>query len=107
MDEEEGGVNATIAGRLRYGAVDGALIPEGTDLKIYPAARGALISDFIFSSTKGTWLDVGKSAEKTADAVKQIGIFLSPHRRAERDPPPAPGATRSTPGLPRSRSRCR
>ena len=77
VDEEEGGVNATIAGRLRYGAVDGALIPEGTDLKIYPAARGALISDIIFSSTKGTWLDVGKSAEKTADAVKQIGIFLS------------------------------
>ena len=76
VDEEEGGVNATIAGRLRYGAVDGALIPEGTDLKIYPAARGALISDIIFSSTKGTWLDVGKSAEKTADAVKQIGIFL-------------------------------
>ncbi|PKO22205.1 MAG: hypothetical protein CVU38_10625 [Chloroflexi bacterium HGW-Chloroflexi-1] len=77
VDEEEGGVNATIAGRLRYGAVDGALIPEGTDLKIYPAARGALISDFIFRSTKGTWLDVGKSAEKTADAVKQMGIFLT------------------------------
>lgn len=77
VDEEEGGVNATIAGRLRYGAVDGALIPEGTDLKIYPAARGALITDFIFSSTKGTWLDVGKSAEKTADAVKQMGIFLT------------------------------
>jgi acetylornithine deacetylase len=76
VDEEEGGVNATIAGRLRYGAVDGALIPEGTDLKIYPAARGALISDIIFSSTKGTWLDVGKSAAKTADAVKQIGVFL-------------------------------
>ena len=41
VDEEEGGVNATIAGRLRYGAVDGALIPEGTDLKIYPATRRA------------------------------------------------------------------
>jgi acetylornithine deacetylase len=77
VDEEEGGVNATIAGRLRYGAVDGALIPEGTDLKLYPAARGALITDFIFSSTKGSWLDVGKSAAKTADAVKQIGIFLT------------------------------
>lgn len=77
VDEEEGGVNATIAGRLRYGAVDGALIPEGTDLKIYPAARGALITDFIFSSTKGTWLDVGKSAAKVADAVKQMGIFLT------------------------------
>ena len=51
--------------------------PRGHRPKIYPAARGAWISDIIFSSTKGTWLDVGKSAEKTADAVKQIGISLS------------------------------
>jgi len=77
VDEEEGGVNATIAGRLREGTVDGALIPEGTDLNIYPAARGALITDFIFHSTKGTWLDVGKRAETAADAVKQMGLFLS------------------------------
>ena len=106
VDEEEGGVNATIAGRLRYGAVDGALIPEGTDLKIYPAARGALISDIIFSSTKGTWLDVGKSAEKTADAVKQIGIFLShiDELSAMRRRHPVHSALRQ---LPRSRRRCR
>jgi acetylornithine deacetylase len=77
VDEEEGGVNATIAGRLKYGKVDGALLPEGTDLKLYPAARGALITDFIFKSSKGTWLDVGKSGEPAADAVKQIGLFLS------------------------------
>jgi acetylornithine deacetylase len=77
VDEEEGGVNATIAGRLKYGKVDGALLPEGTDLKLYPAARGALITEFIFSSTKGTWLDVGKSGEPAADAVKQMGLFLS------------------------------
>jgi acetylornithine deacetylase len=77
VDEEEGGVNATIAGRLRDGPMDGALLPEGTDMQIYPAARGALITDFIFTSTKGTWLDVGKSTEVTADAVKQLGYFLS------------------------------
>jgi acetylornithine deacetylase len=82
VDEEEGGVNATIAGRLKYGKVDAALLPEGTDLKLYPAARGALITDFIFKSTKGTWLDVGKSApsadgQPAADAVKQMGLFLS------------------------------
>jgi acetylornithine deacetylase len=77
VDEEEGGVNGTIAGRLRDGSPDGAILVEGTDLKIYPAARGCLISDFIFASTKGTWLDVGKSTETTADAVKQIGTFLT------------------------------
>jgi acetylornithine deacetylase len=77
VDEEEGGVNATIAGRLRHGPLDGAVIPEGTDLKIYPAARGALISDIIFTSTKGTWLEVGTSGEQKADAVYQMGLFLS------------------------------
>ncbi len=77
VDEEEGGVNATIAGRLKYGRTDAALLPEGTDLKIYPAARGVLISDFIFTSTKGTWLDVGKSDAPSADAVRQLGVFLS------------------------------
>ena len=69
--------------------MDGALIPEGTDLKLYPAARGALITDFIFSSTKGTWLDVGKRVDKSADAVRQIGLFLTHIDELERDPPAA------------------
>jgi acetylornithine deacetylase len=79
VDEEEGGVNGTFAGRMRYGRMDGAVVMEGTNLQIYPAARGALITDFIFSSTEGTWLEVGLSGEKTerSDAVEQIGIFLS------------------------------
>jgi acetylornithine deacetylase len=75
VDEEEGGVNATIAGRLRGGPMDGAIVPEATGLDIYPAIRGALIINFTFSA-EGTWLDVGKS-EKQADAVEQIGIFLT------------------------------
>ncbi len=78
VDEEEGGVNGTFAGRLRYGPMDGAVLLEGTNLQIYPAARGALITDFIFSSTEGTWLEVGMAGEKEerSDAVEQIGIFL-------------------------------
>lgn len=77
VDEEEAGVNATIAGRLRQGPLDAAIIPEGTNLQIYPAARGALISDFIFSSTKGTWLEVGTGGADQADVIQQIGIFLT------------------------------
>jgi acetylornithine deacetylase len=77
VDEEEGGVNATIAGRLHDGMVDGAVITECTYLNVYPAARGALIVDFIFHSTKGTWLEVGRSTETKADAVLQMGLFLS------------------------------
>ncbi len=77
VDEEEGGVNATIAGRLRHGPMDAAIIPEGTGLQIYPAARGVLVTDFIFSSGKGTWLEVGTGAHQGADAVEQIGVFLT------------------------------
>jgi acetylornithine deacetylase len=79
VDEEEGGVNGTFAGRMRYGPMDGAVVMEGTNLQIYPAARGALITDFIFASTEGTWLEVGMGGEKQerSDAVEQIGIFLS------------------------------
>jgi acetylornithine deacetylase len=83
VDEEEGGVNATIAGRLRHGPLDGAIIPEGTGLQVYPAARGALITDFIFSSGKGTWLEVGTNAEEGADAVEQVGVFLTHLRELE------------------------
>ena len=42
VDEENGGVNGTIAGRLRDGPMDGAVLVEGTDLKIYPAAQRAV-----------------------------------------------------------------
>ncbi len=77
VDEEEGGVNATIAGRLREGPMDGAVIPEGTGLSVYPAARGVLVTDLFFTSGQGTWLEVGTSGEGTADAVEQIGVFLT------------------------------
>jgi acetylornithine deacetylase len=77
VDEEEGGVNATIAGRLRHGRMDGAVIPEGTGLAVYPAARGVLVTDFIFSSGTGTWLQVGTGGEAGAGAVEQIGVFLT------------------------------
>jgi len=76
VDEEEAGVNGTIAGRLREGPVDGAVIGEVTGLEIYPAARGALIANVIFGSER-SWLDVGRSAAKAPDAVEQISIFLA------------------------------
>lgn len=77
VDEEEGGVNATIAGRLRNGGMDAAILPEVTNLQVYAAARGALITDFIFTSSKGTWLEVGTAGAQAADAVEQMTLFLS------------------------------
>ncbi len=75
VDEEEGGVNATIAGRLRDGPMDAAIIPEASGLDIYPAIRGALITNFTFRA-EGTWLEVGKK-KRGIDAVEQIGLFLT------------------------------
>jgi acetylornithine deacetylase len=76
VDEEEGGVNSTIAGRLRDGPMDAAIIAETTDLKIYPAARGLLIPEFVFTSLKEDWLQVGTRTGPKADAIEQIGLAL-------------------------------
>lgn len=91
VDEEEAGVNATIAGRLRDGVMDAAVLPEATGLDVYPAVRGALILDIVFGGA-GTWLDVGKE-QKQADAVAQLGLFLTQldtlrQRRREHSVPP-------------------
>ena len=77
VDEEEAGVNSTIAGRLRYGPMDGAIIPEVTALQVYPAARGALITHLLFKSTQGTWLEVGTQDAPQADVVRQMGLVLA------------------------------
>jgi acetylornithine deacetylase len=76
VDEEEAGVNATLAGRLRDGPMDAAIVPEVSGLDIYPAIRGALILNFTFSA-QGTWLETGSAGGKQADAVEQIGLFLA------------------------------
>lgn len=94
VDEEEAGVNATIAGRLRYGPMDAAIVPEVSGLDIYPAIRGALILNFTFSA-QGTWLETG-GAGKQADAVEQIGLFLAhlDELRAARRSQPVPDSYR-------------
>ncbi|OHB77573.1 MAG: hypothetical protein A2W31_01565 [Planctomycetes bacterium RBG_16_64_10] len=93
VDEEEAGVNSTIAGRLRHGPVDGAVIPEVTDLAIYPAARGALLCDVVCSSAEPAWLEVGTTTHEPADVVRQMGLLLveldalRAQRRAQPVPP--------------------
>lgn len=93
VDEEEAGVNATIAGRLLYGPMDAAVIPEITALQVYPAARGALITHLLFTNTQDTWLEVGVKGASQADVVRQIGLVLTAlpelnARRQQVDVPP-------------------
>ena len=47
VDEEWGGGGGTIAARLRGATADACVIPEGTQLEIYRATRGAFIVDLI------------------------------------------------------------
>ena len=99
VDEEEAGVNATIAGRLRHGPLDAAIIPEITSLQVYPAARGALITDILFTNKETTWLEVGTDAEAQADVVAQIGLLLThlDDLRSSRRSHPVPPLYRSYP----------
>ncbi len=98
VDEEEAGVNSTLAGRLRDGPVDGAVIVESTGLEIHHAARGALLINFYFSGG-GTWLEVGKNGRPKLDAVAQIGVFIThlDELRAVRRQVPVPEIYRSYP----------
>ena len=77
VDEEEAGVNATIAGRLRHGPMDGAVIPENTALQIYPAARGILDTIFTFRNRKAALHQAGTGGQDKAGAVEQIGLFIT------------------------------
>lgn len=99
VDEEEAGVNATIAGRLRHGPMDAAIIPEITGLQVYPAARGALITDIIVSNRESTWLEVGMGDEAQVDVVAQIGLILThlDDLRSSRRSHPIPPLYRSYP----------
>ena len=48
VDEEFGGVNGTIAGRMHGPRVDAALLVENTGLDVYPAARGFCLAHIFF-----------------------------------------------------------
>lgn len=75
VDEEVAGVNGTIAGRLRGGAVDAAIIPEVSGLDIYPAARGARLLH-IFLEAPSAFLQLGRGGRETSAVVEQIRHLL-------------------------------
>ena len=79
VDEEFGGVNGTLAGRFRHGALDGAVLGESTDLEIYPASKGLLISNLTFRSDRGSFVEAALAArpDERADVIEQIGIVLT------------------------------
>ncbi len=78
VDEEFGGANGTLAGRLRHGGMDAAILGESTDLRVHPAAKGLLISTLTFNSDRGSFVEAAATgrASQRGDVIEQIGIVL-------------------------------
>jgi acetylornithine deacetylase len=72
VDEEFGGVNGTLAGRLRGFNADAAIIGEPSGLRICPAQRGGRIAHITFSAPG----DIFADAQSGCGAVGQLRRFL-------------------------------
>ena len=73
VDEEFGGVNGTLAGRLRGYLADAAVISEPSFLRVCPAQRGGRTAHVTFSIPNGGILSDGMEA----GVADQLGWFLS------------------------------
>ena len=74
-DEEFGGVNGTIAGRLKGYNGDAAIITEPTFLKICPAQRGGRTVQITLTSTGGI-LAEGKFPTGVIDAIRYFLVKM-------------------------------
>ena len=72
VDEEFGGVNGTLAGRLMNFNADAAIISEPTSLRVCPAQRGGRTVQITFRSPNG-----GILATPRSSAVEQLRAFLN------------------------------
>jgi acetylornithine deacetylase len=86
VDEEFGGVNGTLAGRLRGYLADAAVIGEASGLRIVPAQRGGRIAHITFHAPGDIF------ADRMGGVVEQLRIFLDAvrefaARRAAAAPP--------------------
>lgn len=89
VDEEHGGANGTLAGRLRGYAADMAVIPEPSNMKLYPAHMGVGIWKATFKGKSGSGFN-GEELISALDATLQFGQLLHAFRLhwQERHRPP-------------------
>jgi acetylornithine deacetylase len=73
VDEEHGGANGTLAGRLRGPHPDIAIIPEPSNLKLYPAHLGGGIWKATFEGRSG----IGFNGEDLASALEATVEFAN------------------------------
>ena len=89
-DEEFGGVNGTIAGRLKGYNGDAAIITEPTFLRICPAQRGGRTVHIGLSSTGGI-LPEGKFATGVIDAIRYFLVKMQEFSEQRKKKAPAHG----------------
>lgn len=73
VDEEFGGVNGTLAGRLRGYTADAAIVAEPSSLRVCPAQRGGRIAHITFSASGG----ILSQSDFPAGVVDQVTHFLT------------------------------
>ncbi|WP_162463081.1 M20 family metallopeptidase [Paenibacillus psychroresistens] len=73
VDEEHGGANGTLAGRLRGPHTDMAIIPEPSNLKLYPAHLGGGIWKATFTGKGG----ISFAGEKLVSALEATVEFAN------------------------------
>ena len=73
VDEEFGGSNGTLAGRLRGYTADAAIISEPSSLRICPAQRGGRTAHILLRARGG----VLNQDKLGVGVVEQLGFFLS------------------------------
>ena len=74
VDEEFGGCNGTLAGRLRGYNADAAILSEPSAMRICPAQRGGRTAHITFRATNGGVLQNGRFP---AGIAEQLACFLS------------------------------
>jgi acetylornithine deacetylase len=74
VDEEFGGANGTLAGRLRGHNADAAILSEPSSLRICPAQRGGQVVDIRFRNSSGGVLHSGRFP---TGVIPQLTHFLA------------------------------
>ncbi|GIP35286.1 M20 family metallopeptidase [Paenibacillus sp. J2TS4] len=87
VDEEFGGANGTLAGRLKGIEADAAIIPEPTNLDICPATRGGAIWRLTFRGKTG----LSFSGETLINPLYDAGKFMAYLEQFEQERSSKPG----------------
>lgn len=90
VDEEFGGANGTLAGRIRGDNPDAAIVPEPTNLAVCPASKGGALWRITFRGTTGLSFS-GETIVNPVYAASKFMSFLERFEQARSEQPgPAP-----------------